>query len=165
MFLMALTLAAAEPPPRPMEVEVVRDPITDHVRGYATLREGRNRLVVSCDSSQRGRIEIAVHAERWLERGNPWSGYRAITHRFDAQRRRRMMWDVKHRHATLRGRSRVDNFLAHLMAAQRLVIRTHDIERNRLDMTFRLVGVRPAVEQATAACSGKASATAPAAPA
>ncbi len=160
---MVLALAVVEPPPRPMEVEVVRDPITDHVRAYATIREDRNRLVVSCDSSERGRIEIAVHSDRWLARGNPWTGYRAITHRFDAQRPRRMMWDIEDRHATLRGRSRVDNFLARLFGAQKLVIRTRDIENHRLDLTFRLVGVRSAVEEAIGTCSGKAPAT-PASP-
>ncbi len=147
-----------------MEVEVIRDPITDHVRAYATIREGRDRLVVSCESSERGRIEIAVHSERWLARGNIWTGYRAVTHRFDAERPRRMMWDIDDRHATLRGRSRVDTFLAHLMAAQRLVIRTRDIENHRLDLAFRLVGVRPAVEEAIGTCSGKALPSAPASP-
>jgi hypothetical protein len=39
-----------------------------------------------------------------------------------------------------------------MMSAERLVIRARDIEDRRVDMTFRLADVRPAIEQALAAC-------------
>jgi hypothetical protein len=155
MFLIALALAAVEPPPQPMEVEVVHDPITDLTRAYATLREAGSRLVVSCEPSQYSGPRISVHARRWLARGNLFTGERPIIYRFDNQRARRMMWDVDDRRALLTGQRRVRNFLAHLVQADRLVIRGRDIENNRYDLTFRLTEVRPAVEQALAACAAR----------
>jgi hypothetical protein len=41
MFLMALALSAIEPPPRPMEVELVHDAINDNLRAYAIQRDHR----------------------------------------------------------------------------------------------------------------------------
>jgi hypothetical protein len=152
MFLMALTIAAATPPPRPMEVDVVRDPITDHVRAYATVREGGDRLVVSCDSSSRDGPRVTFHGRRWLASGNLLTGDRPVTYRFDDHPPRRRMWDLDDRRGTLTARARVGSFLAWLMASRKLVIRTRDIENHRYDMTFRLVDVRPAIEQALTAC-------------
>ena len=152
LFLIALAAAVIEPPPHPTSVEIVRDPITDHVRAYATVRERRHRLVVSCDSAEWGRPRVTFHSDRWMSRGNVFTGYRPIVHRFDNRRPWRQMWRVENRHGTLTGERRIDSFLANLMAAERLVIRTRDIENHRLDLVFRLRGVRPAVEQALAAC-------------
>ena len=152
LFLIALAAAVFEPPPRPMSVEIVRDPITDHVRAYATVRDRRDRIVVSCDSAEWGRPRVTFHSERWLARGNVFTGYRPVIHRFDRRRPWRQMWRVENRHATLTGERRIASFLANLMAAERLAIRTRDIENHRLDLTFRLREVRPAVEQALAAC-------------
>jgi len=154
MFLMALTLAAVEPPPRPMEVEVIRDPITDQVRAFATVRAGRDRLVVSCDPARYRGARVSFHAAHWLARGNVFTGERPVVFRFDDLPPRRTMWDIDNRRGTLAGRARVNNFLANLVSADKLVIRTRDIERHRYDMTFRLIGVRPAIEQAFAACMG-----------
>jgi hypothetical protein len=152
MFLMALTMVAVEPPPRPMEVEMVRDPITDHVRAYATIREGGDRLVVSCDSSTYDGPRVTFHARHWLARGNLLSGDRSVTWRFDDHPPRRRMWNVGDRRAVLTDRARVTSFLAWMMASRKLAIRTRDIENHRYDITFRLVDVRPAIEQALAAC-------------
>ena len=152
---MALAVAAADPPPQPASVEVIRDPITDHVRAYATVRARRNRLVVSCDSSDRDRPKVVFHSDRWLARGNLFSGFRPVTHRFDNQRPRRQMWHVEDRHATLTGERRTAAFLAHLAASEKLVIRTRDLERNRIDLTFPLIDVEAALEQAMSACFGR----------
>ena len=152
---MALALVAADPPAQPASVEVIRDPITDQVRAYATVRARRDRLVVSCDSTERAEPQIAFHADRWLARGNFFSGHRPITHRFDNRRPRRQMWDIKDRHATLTGRRRIASFLAFLVASEKLVIRTRDLERNRLDITLPLLEVRPAIEQVMSACTGR----------
>ena len=152
---MALALAATDPPPQPASVEVIRDPVTDHVRAYATIRARRDRLVVSCDSTKRAEPEVALHADRWLARGNFFSGYRPITYRFDNQRPRRQMWDVKDRHAEFTGQRRIAGFLSQLIASERLVIRTRDLERHRLDIVFPLREVRPAIEQVMSACTGR----------
>src|SRR5688500_7919738 len=112
MFLIALTLAAVEPPPRPMEVEVVRDPITDQVRAFATIRSGRDRLVVSCDRGGYDGARISFHAAHWLARGNVFTGERPVVHRFDDLPPRRTMWDIDNRRGTLAGRARVNDFLA-----------------------------------------------------
>jgi hypothetical protein len=154
LFLIALAAAVLEPPPPPTSVEIVRDPVTDHVRAYATVRERRHRLVVSCDSAEGGRPRVTFHSDRWLSRGNVFTGYRSVVHRFDNRRRWRQMWRVENRHGTLTGERRIDSFLANLMAAERLVIRTRDIENHRLDLVFRLRDVRPAVDQALTACAG-----------
>ena len=77
---------------------------------------------------------------------------RAI-YRFDSLPPVRWMWDVEHRRGRIGDGDKVRAFLAGLISAERLVIRVRDIENNRHDMSFRLVDVRPAVEQALAACA------------
>lgn len=151
---MALALAA-DPPAQPATVHVVRDPVTDHVRAYATVRARRDRLVVSCDSAEGSEPEVAVHSDRWLRRGNFLSGFRAVTWRFDNVRPRRQMWHVDDRHATLTGARRIQTFLAFLVASEKLVIRTRDIENHRLDLVFPLRDVRPSLELAMSACTGR----------
>ena len=152
---MALALAATDPPAQPASVEVIRDPITDHVRAYATIRARRARLVVSCDSSEGAEPKVAFHADRWLARGNFFSGHRSIIYRFDNRRPRRQMWKVEDRHATLTGRRRIGAFLAYLVASEKLVIRTRDLERHRLDIVLPLRDVQPAIEQVMSACTGR----------
>lgn len=147
-----------EPSPRPMEVKVVRDPITDAVRAYAIAREDGNRLVVGCAPADYPGVRVTFHSRRWLDRGNLFTGERPIVHRFDLLPPVRMMWDVKDRRGRLADPVRVDAFVGHLMAADRLVIRARDVERRRFDMLFRLRGARPAVEHALAACAAGAAA-------
>ncbi len=152
LFLVLLALAVAEPPPKPMDVEVVRDPITDQVRAFAIMRDRRNRLVVSCDPARYEGARVTFHAERWLRRGNILGGYGPVITRFDDRPPQRLMWAIRDRHGRMSRRSHVEFFLAELLEADRLVIRTRDIEDHRLDLVIRLVGVRPAVERALAAC-------------
>lgn len=156
LFLIALAVGVADPPPRPMSVEVIRDAITDAVRAFATVRDGRNRLVVACDPSRYAGTRVSFHADRWLARGNLFTGERPVVYRFDDLPPRRMMWDVNDRRGLLTGRSEVAAFLAALAGADRLVIRTRDIENHRMDLVFRLEGVQPALEQALAACAAQA---------
>ena len=153
IFLIALALQAVQPPARPMEFEVIRDPITDEIRAYATLRDGGERLVVSCEPSKYSGPRVSFHARRWLSRGNIFTGERPVTFRFDDRPARRMMWDINDRRGLLTGQSRVTAFLSALQSSNTLVIRTRDIENHRYDLTFRLLGVRPAVNQALAACA------------
>ena len=153
MLFMALALGAIEPPARPAEVEVVRDPITDEIRAYATVRDGGERVVVSCAPADYDGARITFHSRRWLARGNLFTGERPVTYRFDTLPPVRWMWDVEHRRGRIGDDDKVRAFLAGLTSAERLVIRVRDIENIRHDMSFRLVDVRPAVEQALAACA------------
>ena len=169
MLLAALILAAAAPPPaivltdlpterppQPMEVVVVRDPITDAVRAWAVVREDGNRLVVGCDPAEHAGVRISFHARRWLAPGNLLTGQRPVVYRFGDLPPVRMMWDVEDRRGRLSDPPRERSFLDHLLVAERLAIRARDIEGNRFDMVFRLVAVRPAVEHALAACAAAA---------
>ena len=165
MFLMALALAAVLPPPRPMSVEVVRDPITDNIRAYAILREAGNRLVVSCEPSKYEGPRISFHGRHWLARGNLFTAERPVIYRFDDEAPRRLMWDVRDRRGMLNDNDHVASFLAGLTTARKLVIRTRDIEQHRYDLTFRLTEVRPAVEAALAACAQGTAEASPDAPA
>lgn len=150
--LTAMAMTTSELPPQPMMVDIVTDPITDRVRASATLREDGHRLVVSCDPSRYDGARVAVHSRRWLARGNVFNGNRPMTHRFDDLAPRQMMWDVQDRRGLLTGERRVDSFVDHLSASERLVIRTYDIERHRFDMIFRLEQARPAIEQVLRTC-------------
>jgi hypothetical protein len=141
MFLIAMALLAAEPPVPPMRVEVVRDAITDEVKAFATLNEGGNRLVVSCAPERHDGARVSFHSRHWLARGNMLTGERPVTYRFDSLPPQRSMWDVEDRRGRLSGQRRVASFLSHMMSEDR-----------RVDMTFRLADVRPAIEQALAAC-------------
>ena len=156
MFLMALTLSAIEPPPRPMQVELVRDAITDNLRAYAIQRDRRNRLVVSCEPDRYDGARVTFHSERWLSRGNVFTGERPVIYRFDQGPPRRMLWDVNDRRGTLTSHQRVRTFLQSLVSAEKLVIRARDSENHPFDITFRLVDVRPAVEQVLQTCAGYA---------
>ena len=151
LFAVALATPAL---PAPMSVEVVTDVITDQVRAYATVRNEGDRLVISCDPSRYDGYRITVHSRRWLMRGNLFTGERPLIFRFDQGPPRRGMWDVTDRRATLIGDARKTSFLHQLQTAERVAIRARDIENHRFDMVFALNGVRPALEQAMAACAG-----------
>ena len=157
MFLMALTLSAIEPPPRPMEVDLVRDAINDNLRAYAIQRDHRNRLVVSCEPDRYDGARVTFHSERWLARGNLLTGERPVIYRFDQGPARRMLWDVNDRRGTLSNHRRVQTFLQSLVTAEKLVIRARDSEDHPFDITFRLMDVRPAVEQVLRTCAGETS--------
>jgi hypothetical protein len=149
-----LAVAAAAPVlPSPMSVEVITDVITDQVRAHATIRNEGDRLVISCDPSRYEGFRITVHSRRWLARGNIFTGERPLIFRFDQGPPRRGMWDVTDRRASLIGDARKSAFLQQLQTAERLAVRARDIENHRFDMVFDLNGVRPALEQARAACA------------
>lgn len=161
MLLAALSLIAqeipdpliTEPPAHPMEVRIVRDAITDNVRAYAILLDRGNRLVVSCDPARYDGARVSFHSQRWLARGDPVTGERHVTYRFDDQQPRRIFWDVDDRRGQLTRRNQVQRFMDALYQSQQLVVRTRDAEYRKFDITFRLVDVRPAVDQALAACA------------
>ena len=67
-----------------------------------------------------------------------------------------MLWDVNDRRGTLTSHQRVRTFLQSLVSAEKLVIRARDFENHPFDITFRLIDVRPAVEQVLRTCAGYA---------
>ena len=152
MLLIALALAGIEPPPRPMTFEFKRDSITDEISVKAVLRDGPNRIELTCDPADYRGIRVNLHTGRWLARGHPFSGRRALTYRFDNARPYRTMWDISDRRARLEGRRRVLGFARSLAASEHLVIRTRDVEGRRYELAFRLVDTRPVVERTLEAC-------------
>jgi len=141
-MLIALALAASqapvEPAPRPLEIGIARDAITDRQRATATLRANGERLVISCAAPNWGDINVAYHSRRWLARGNFLTGHQPVTYRFDDQRPHRRLWHVRQRTANFDDRGRAISFLRGLMGARRLVLRTRDIENRTFDSVFEI---------------------------
>jgi hypothetical protein len=153
MLLVALALAAIDlPPPRPMAVEVSRDPITDQVRASANLYDSGQRLTIACDAAHYRGVRVSFTSSAWLSRGNIFSGERPLIYRFDQNEPRRHNWTIRDRAARLSGRGEVAVFVGALIGADLLVFRTRDVEEHRLDLSFRIVGARPAVAQLLDAC-------------
>ena len=128
MITIALTLLAAQIPPEPMTVAIGRDLVNDRVRATATLRQGGERLVVTCEPGDDDGPRVTFHSRRWLARGHILSGRRRLTYRFDSHSPRRMFWSIDDRRATLTRDARVAAFLRDLRTSQRLVIRASDME-------------------------------------
>ena len=153
MLFAVLALAAVEPPPpRPMAVEVVRDAITDSVKASATLLDAGQRLTLACDPADYGGVRVSFTSSRWVARGSFLSRERPLVYRFDSERPRRYIWWVRDRGGTMRARSRVGWFLHGLITAERLVIRTRDVEDHPFELNFRIVGAYPAVRELLEAC-------------
>ena len=158
MLAMALSIVATALPPQPMQVQVVRDRITDHVRAYATVRDDGNVLAVSCDTSGNDGARVSFHSRRFLRPGHfLYGGDRSVTYRFDNLPPRRMFWDIEQRRGLLTDRDDVADFLTGLANARQLVIRARDIENDRFDMVFQLRDAGPAIAATLAAC-GRAAA-------
>ena len=155
MFLIALALAAAEPPsppPRPMRVEVTRDTISDDITATATLQDRGAKLTLTCEPDDYEGVRVIFASQHWLAGSSFFTGERPLLYRFDEERPVRLIWIMRDRGARLAGRQRVTRFLRGLIAAEGLLFRTRDIEDRPVDIAFRIVGARPAVEQLLAAC-------------
>jgi hypothetical protein len=156
MILIALGLAAAqaatEPPARPMEIQIVRDAITDRLRATATLRGDGERIVIRCEARDWGDVSVEYHSRRWLARGNFLTGQQPLTYRFDEQRPLRRLWHVRDRTASFDDRGRVVAFLRAMMGARRLAIRTRDIENHRFDSVFSIGESAGAITQLLQTC-------------
>ena len=152
MLFAALALVAAEPPPRPMAVAVVRDAITDAVKASATLLDGGRRLTITCDPQDYGGIRVFFSSSIWLARPSMVTRERPLVYRFDSSPPRRQIWIMRDRGAFFGGRHRVGRFLYGLITAERLTIRTRDVEDHPVDLDFRLAGAWPAVRELLQAC-------------
>ena len=162
MFFAVLALAAASPvpvrsvvdppPPRPMTLEVQRDPITDQVRARASLYDSGQRLDIACDPARYEGVQVSFSTRHWFAGDSFFTGERPIIYRFDSQPPRRFVWIMRDRGARLSGRGRVAYFLSGLIVAEQLVFRSRDVEDHRLDLTFRIVGAYPAISELLQAC-------------
>jgi len=155
MFSIALALSAAEPPsppPRPMRVEVTRDTISDDITATAILQDRDAKLTLTCEPDDYEGVRVIFSSQHWLAQNSFFTGERPLLYRFDEERPVRLVWIMRDRGARLAGRQRVTKFLRGLIAAERLLFRTRDIEDRPVDIAFRIVGARPAVEQLLAAC-------------
>jgi hypothetical protein len=158
MFLIALALAAplaapeAEPPAQPMTVEVVRDPINDRLRATATLRANGERIEIRCRAPDWGDVSVEYHSRRWIARGNFLSGQQPVTYRFGDHAPIRRLWHVRDRVASFDDRGRVIAFVAALMNARRLVLRTRDIENRTFDAAFPIGETQGAIVELLHTC-------------
>jgi hypothetical protein len=158
MFLIALALAApvaatqAEPPAQPMTVEVVRDPINDRLRATATLRANGERIEIRCRAPDWGDVSVEYHSRRWIARGNFLSGQQPVTYRFDDHAPVRRLWHVRDRVASFDDRGRVIAFVAALMNARRLALRTRDIENRTFDAAFPIGETQGAIVELLHTC-------------
>jgi hypothetical protein len=138
--------------PSPMVVEIVRDAMTDDIRAFATLRQGGDRLVISCDPARYRGARVEFHSRRWLQPGTFAWFDAPLRYRFDDNPPQQMMWYIRHRRAALYRERRAAAFIAEMMTSRRLAIRTRDVENHRFDTVFTLPETRPAIEQALSAC-------------
>jgi len=155
MLLLALAALATDPPPlppQPMFAEISRDPITDQVKAFAVQQDGLNRISIGCDPTRFDGLRVTVTSRHWLGRGEVFVGARGLTYRFDDAPARRMLWLIKDRSARIVYRRNVRSFVRWLSNAERLAFRTRTIDEKRLDIGFRLTGVRQPLEQVLAAC-------------
>ena len=162
MLFAALALQAAAPvpvrtvvdppPPRPMTIEVTRDPITDQVRARASIYDAGQRLDVACDPARYEGVHVSFSTRHWMAGDSFFTGERPLIYRFDSARPQRFVWIMRDRGARLAGRGRVVYFLSGLIASEQLVFRSRDVEDRRLDLTFRILGAYPAISTLLEAC-------------
>ena len=155
MLLLTLAAFAADPPPlppQPMFAEISRDPITDEVKAFAVQQDGLNRISVGCDPTRFDGLRVTVTSRHWLGRGEIVVGARGLTYRFDDAPARRMLWLIEDRSARIVYRRNVRSFVGWMAGAQRVVFRTRTIDEQRLDIPFRLTGVRDPLHQVLTAC-------------
>lgn len=159
MFLIALAALGAqvapEAAPEPMEIEIVRDAITDHPRATATLRGEGGRIEIWCESPDWGDVRVEYHSRRWLARGQIFTGQQPITFRFDDGPAHRRLWHVRDRRASFDDEGRVASFLVSLMRSRKLVLRTRDVENHTFDATFEFGDTRNAITQLLQTCGSR----------
>lgn len=147
-----LVLTPLELLPKPMVVEIERDPITDAVSAFAVAHARKGRLAIGCDPDRYTGIKVSFRSRDWLADENFITGSRKITYRFDQAVPVRARWDISNDRATLASPWRVPEFLSWVMSSRRLTIRTKDIEKRERDLVFSLEGSRPAVDRMLEVC-------------
>ena len=162
--ILALAAAAAQPAdqplvltplelfPRPMYVEVERDPITDAVSAFAIARTQKGQLYMGCDPDRYRGIRVSFRSRSWLAEESIFARTRKMVYRFDEAVPVRGRWDIKDDRATLRPWTNVPVFLSWAVNSRRLVIRSKDIEERERDLVFSLEGSRPAIDKMLEVC-------------
>ena len=131
---------------------MTRDTISDDVSATATLQDGGAKLMLTCDPDDYEGVRIIFTSQHWMAGNSIFTGERPLLYRFDELPPVHRVWIMRDRGARLAGRTRVTNFLRGLLGAERLLFRSRTIEDRPVDISFRIVGARPAVEQLLAAC-------------
>jgi hypothetical protein len=147
-----LILTPLELLPRPMVVEIERDPITDAVSAFAIARAHNGRLSIGCDPDRYRGIRVSFRSENWLAEEKVFARRRKMTYRFDQAVPVRGQWNIKNDTATLLPWSNVPVFVSWTVASRRLTIRSKDIENRERDLVFSLEGSRPAVDKMLEVC-------------
>jgi hypothetical protein len=147
-----LILTPLELLPRPMYVEIERDPITDSVSAFAIARAHNGRLHIGCDPDRYRGIRVTFRSRNWLEEEKLFTGRRKMTYRFDDAVPVRARWDIKNDTAILRPWRDLPTFVSWVVNSRRLIIRSKDIESRERDLHFSLEGSRPAVDKMLEVC-------------
>ena len=147
-----LVLTPLDRLPRPMMVEIDRDPITDAVSAFAIARAHNGRLAIGCDPDRYRGMRVTFRSQSWLAAENFFSGVRKMTYRFDQDVPIRGRWDIKDDTAILRPWAQVPAFVSWVVISRQLTIRTKDIENRERDLVFSLEGGRPAIDKMLEVC-------------
>lgn len=151
-FPQSMADRAFDPVPRPMAVEIERDKITDGVRALAVARTWNGRLTIGCDQTRYKGVRVTVSGRDWLRGENYFTRRLLLYHRFDRAPAHRRAWITDDRTAYLHPSSHVLPFLSWVILANRLTIRTRDIEDRESDLVFPIAGSREAINQVLYAC-------------
>lgn len=154
-FPQSLEEAAFDPIPRPMEVEMKRDKISDAVQASAVARTWNGRLEIGCDQARYKGIRITVSGRDWLRGENVITKRLLLLHRFDRAAPQRASWITRDRTAYLHPRGHVLPFLSWVVSSNRLVVRTEDIEDRKSDLVFPLIGAKNAINQVLYTCGAE----------
>jgi len=143
-----------EPILRPMVVEIERDPITDTVSAFAVARSSDGRLGIGCDPDRYPGVRVSLRSQAWFH-GRPRLTWRhaTMTYRFDRAPAEHGRWEVKEDAAILRPPAQIFHFVNSAAAANRLTIRTRDIENREKDLTFSMQGGASAIKQMLQVCA------------
>ena len=147
-----LVLTPLELLPRPMVVEIERDPVTDAVSAFAIAHSPKGRLSIGCDPDRYRGIRVSFRSRNWLAEEAFLARRRRMTYRFDNAVPVRGQWNIKNDTATLLPWSDVPVFVSWAVNSRRLVIRSKDIENRERDLVFSLEGSRPAVDKMLEVC-------------
>jgi hypothetical protein len=148
-----LLVQPLEPILRPMVLEIKRDPITDAMSAFATARSSDGRLSIGCDPDRYRGVRVAVRSQGWFASKKILKTTHIMPFRFDRRTAVEGNWRVKDNTATLRPTEQVVSFITAATAANRVTIRTRDIENREKDLTFSVLGGGPAIRRVLQICN------------
>jgi len=139
--------------PRPMVVEIAKDPITDAVSAFAIARAPDGRLSIGCDPDRYRGVQVSFRSESWLAEEKVLTKNRVMHYRFDDAVPVRGRWNIDDDTASLRPKSHIPAFLSWVAHSRQLTIRSKDIENRERDLVFSLADGGPAIDKMLQACA------------